>query len=420
MKKKNRLKTTKDSRYCLCVVPMHIFMIIFLIISAILVGCENRNRNGFSTHHISDSSKIYFIDFEQNLKNTLPDTGNINSISKNIRFIFLEVTPKSLLSNVDFMVAEIDKNYYVSSFVSSTFSGILEFDSMGRFKNYLVQIGRGPKELPRMLDWSYNNNMQQIVATSGYELLLHSFERNAANKYSLPEFFARGCLLNDGSIVGLPYPFGIGATDVPYLSFLNQEGILIKSLFYPQKRDISFNLVESQGDTGPLEAYGLYPDYSGNALFKDVFNDTIYRITSMDDVKPYIVLNRGLLTPKVKDATDRRAKSGTIIVRGIIETEKYFFIKYAYKDVTCSAIWDKHNLTLIANSVANNSNEHLTVINNKGFIKYRTPNEKEILIGISSYSDGKLYCVLRADQAMDFLPNVDEYDNPILMVIDLK
>ena len=58
--------------------------------------------------------------------------------------------------------------------------------------------------------------------------------------------------------------------------------------------------------------------------------------------------------------------------------------------------------------------------NFNGYINYRTHTEKEILVYISSYFDGKLYCVLDAEQAMEFLPGIAEDDNPVLMIIDIE
>ena len=396
-----------------------ILTITLTCICLILTGCRYRNHQEWSEYACLDSSKIYFLNFEQNLKNPPTDTFVINSIAKNITFVPLETSSTALLSIINFMVHKINDCYYVSSMASSTFSGIIEFDSTGRFKNHLVQVGRGPKELSIRFTWSYNNNTQQLVASSPYEMLLHSFEKSSTKKYSLTEFFFRGYPLNDGTFVGLPSIVGTGETDTPYLSFLDREGVLIKSLYYTQKRNSLYNLMENQGDVGPLETYGLYPSYAGDALFKDMFNDTIYRVRSMDDIEPYIIIHRGLLTPKVKESIDRAAKAKTVIIRGILDSEKYVFVLYGYRNAMYNAIWDKQTQMLIANTEADYRN-NTAVINNTGFTKYRTPNGNEILIGISNIFDGKLYCALRASQAMEFLPDIDEYDNPVLMVIELQ
>ena len=77
-------------------------------------------------------------------------------------------------------------------------------------------------------------------------------------------------------------------------------------------------------------------------------------------------------------------------------------------------------MTLIANTEADLSTvENRFTSSTTSFTKYLTPNNSIIFIGISSYSDEKLYCVLGADQASRFLEGVDEFSNPVLMIVEL-
>jgi len=389
-------------------------------------GCRDRNSQEDKNHYSdlveyknTDPDKIYFLDFEQNLKEDKVDTFFINNLAKEITFIPLEVSSKSLLRGLFFNVARIDDSYYISS-GGLLFGGIMVFDTLGLFKNYLVQVGRGPSELISNRTWSYNSNARQLVALGSYQILLHSFERDETTKYPLAQFIGEVCQLNDGNLVGLPNTFGTENSDTPYLCFLNQEGEIIKSLYYSSVRNISYNLQENQGNIGDLEFYGLYPSYSGDALFKDIFNDTIYRVSNINDIRPYIILNRGFLAPNVKNGTNKAETAKTVIIRELIETEKYFFIKYTYNNLNHAAIWDKRSQTFIANIEADFSNENFQVITNKSFTRYKTPSGRIIVVAVSSYMDGKLYCILEAAEAMEFLPSIMEDDNPVLMVIDIK
>ena len=394
-------------------------MIVSFCVCITFSGCRNRNEHKFSvsTNNHFDSDRIYYLNFEDNLKNAPIDTFTINSIAKNITFIPLETSAEALLTVVDLRVASVDGSFYVSSMAGSRFSGIIEFDSTGHFKDYLVRIGRGPKELPSWFQWSYNNNERLLSAYASSEVLLHSFARNSTNKYDIG-YFANCRPLNDGTIVGLPNITGTGDTVTPYLRFLNQEGDVMKSLYYPKKRNIDYDIMATQGrDVGPMEAYCLYPSYSGDALFQDMYNDTIYRVSSIDDIKPYIILGRGSLAPNVKEALDKAAKAKRVTIRRLLEAENYIFIVYQYRDMHYSAIWDKRNSTLIANMETDFFK--IPVINNLGFTKYRTPTGIEIFVGLSGCFDDKLYGVLRADQAMDFISGIREDDNPVLMVIEL-
>ena len=400
-------------------------------ICVLLSGCGNRNnqntgKNGILLFHENDDAdsqqseiddQLYFLDFEANLKNIQEDTFTINSIAKNITFIPLETSDSVLLYNDVIQIQKINEGYLIStsSFLTN-FHYIMVFDTTGRFKNYLMKRGQGPKELPYISEWSYNHHTQLLVASTWHQIIIHFFENNTSNKYLLDVFFMNACLLNDGTIVGLPSALGKGDTETPYLHFLNQEGKIVRSICYPQKRNIAYDF--SEGRTIAYgENYGLYPSYSGDALFKDMFNDTIYRIRNMDDVQPYMILHKGSLTPTLKDIYNSTTAAQKVKLSQILDTKKYFIIVYGYRGKTYTSVWDKKTRTLIANTIHPPRMSRLTSFN--GFTNYRTPTGKEIQIMISSYFDGKLFGVLDATQAMEFLPNIKEDDNPVLTIIEL-
>ena len=396
-------------------------------ICVLLSGCGNRNQkeseisdnSAFIENEPIDYNKVYFIDLEQRIKESKVDTFTINRLAKNITFTPLETTDKALLMTTHFKVIPTNERYYISSGTMGSFSGIMEFDVTGRYIDCLIlKEGRGPKELPRIPEWAFNRNRQLLVASSLYEILVHSLENSTTNKYSLGDFFCYICVLNDGTMVGVPNVVAEnGDTGTPYLHFRNQEGEIVKSLFYTQKRDIT----SPPEGRSPFETYHIFPVYSGDALFKDMFNDTIYRIRSMDEIKPYLIIHRGSLTLTPKDNSSRATIDQKVLILGLLETEKLIFIKYWHKEVSNCAIWDKRTQSFISNlnDTENNGSGPINRYSHS-FTKYRTPNGKEILIAILDYFDGKLYSVLDAAQAMEFLPDIKEDDNPVLMVIELK
>ena len=404
----------------------------------LLSGCGNRNKSIFNDNSnqlanndsvdsiendYDDSNMVYFLDFEQNVKNMPADTFTINSIAKDITFIPLETTDEALLQVFMFKIAIINERYYISSgdYRYSNFSGILEFDSTGRFLDYLMleTFGNGPEELPpRVLNWTSNPYAKLLFASSSRQILLHSFNDSCTNKYNLDSSSYDECLLNDGTIVSLPNPLGFGGNPaMPYLHFRNQKGKILHSVYYSQKRNIEFKIADGGV---PISIYGLYPQYNGNALFQDILNDTLYCIRSMYDINPYIIIHRGSLAPVIKDATDQVTRNQKIYYGTTLDTKKYFFIRYAYRNEQYTAIWDKKTSTLIANIKADlNDENEKNVSSNWNFVKYRMPNGKKILINISYYLDGKLYAALDAEQAMEFFPDIVSDDNPVLMIINI-
>ena len=389
----------------------------------LLSGCGNKNNQSnnvnnleeFSESDCDDPDKIYFLDFEHNLKNITDDKLAINSFAKDIKFIPLETTEEALLYNDRVQIANINDGFLVSSSsIFTAYHSIMMFDSTGRFINYLMQRGQGPKELPYIGEWSYNHKTQLLFASTSFQIIIHSFENNISNKYTLEEYFSNACLLNDGTIVGLPGHIGNGDVNTPYIHFLNQEGVIISSLYYPQKRNIAYDIPEGR-ILGPSESYGLYSSNTGEALFKDMFNDTIYRIRSMNDVKPYIIIHRGSLTLTLKDINN---PTGTQKIRlwNILDTKKYFIIKYEYKGKTYSSIWDKQTQSLV--TIFDFTKQSFSRAGDN-YATYRTPTGKVITINISGYFDGKLYGILDAADAMEFLPGIVEDDNPVLMIITM-
>ena len=408
--------------------------ILFLCcIFVLLSGCGNRNKSNIIINDIllsnetdeDDGDRFYLIDLEQHVKNRFADEFTINSIAKDITFIPLETTDESLLRMSDFKIAKINERYYISSGSIYLFSGIMEFDTTGHYIKHLMlkNPGNGPNELPRFVyNWTYNNNTQLLVASSSYQIVLHSFERNTTNKYTLSSASWDECLLNDGTMASLLDATGLvaqGSPDIPYIHFRNQEGEIIRSIFYPEKRDIAY----SNLDQTSLSSYKLLSHYSCDALFQDVFSDTIQRIRNMEDIKPYMVLYRGSLAPSPKDANNQARINQTITINAILDTKHFIFIRFKQRNETNISVWNKETLSFIANLKAVYNDENDIVLRGNGhrwnFTKYISPTGKEMLIPILSYQDGKLYSVIDAEQAMEFLPGLVEDDNPVLMIIDI-
>lgn len=407
--------------FCLC----YIFVFVF--------GCDSRNSKNifknynhrfnnnsnfyFDKNDIDDFDKIYFLNFEENLKNKIKDTFSINSIARSIKLIPIETSDDFLLYNDVIKIEKINDGYLISSSsIFTAFHSIMLFDSAGYFMNYLQKIGQGPKELPYISEWSYNYSAQLLVASTGYQIILYSFEDNTSNKYTLNGFFSDFCLLNDGSIVCLPSVFGKEDAGAPYLHFLNQEGKIVRSICYNQKRNIAYDFPEGK-TLAHAEKYSLYPSYSGDVIFKDIFNDTIYKIRSMDEINPYIILHKGEFTPTLKDVNNPTTSAQKVKLTQILDTKKYFIITYEYKSDIYTSIWDKQTLRLIANTIHPSRPSKLS--NFIGYTNYLTHTGKKIVISISSYFDGKLYCVIDAEQAMEILPEIKEDDNPVIMVVEL-
>ena len=131
-------------------------------------------------------------------------------------------------------------------------------------------------------------------------------------------------------------------------------------------------------------------------------------------------MHRGLLAPDKKDATNPTSIVQKVRLSKILETN-FLKLGIVIEDIsiTLFGINKLYLLLLTQKMIVGMSIELCSEI--MGIAqKYKTPNDKDILILISSYTDGKLYSVLDASGAMEFFPGILEDDNPVLMVIELK
>jgi hypothetical protein len=235
----------------------------------------------------------------------------------------------------------------------------------------------------------------------------------------LNNYVANAILLNDGNYVANTQIYGTGEIDIPYLQFFNSKGEIVRSLNYSQKQDIFFEMPEG-GYNGPLEAYGLYKSYSNDALFHDMFNDTIYRIKDAYTIEPYICLQRNKLMPDVRDMDDRRKKAKTVFFRNISETKDYFLVKYNYNEAIYNTIWSKSSGRMIVNTESNYEDKDIITVNYPHFAKYRTPRGNDILVGIIHVTSDRFYCAVRHADAMGFIQEVNDESNPALMIVELQ
>lgn len=407
---------------------MEIKIFFLFIYIGILFGCGRQNTNKQSIEDISNTNDmsisdyekdLYIINFEETLSKSKEHSDFcINDLAKDITFIPLETGGDSPFLNYHmyFTLNMIDDYFIITSGVMDMSLPASLYDSSGHFIKNLIHRGRGPKELFSILSHANTNDSLKTLSVLGEtKIVTYSFKENMTKDIPLDKFMNYATLLNDGNCVVLP---AVHCSDEaePYLQFINNKGKVIKSLTYPKGTEEKSYQIKQGDMPRPKESYTLSSNYNGHAIFKDVFNDTIYQIENLNDIKPYIILNRNSLLPKAKDVYDQNAKDKTVYIYKIAETQKYFFIQYVYQTSHHMSIWSKHTCEMIANYQPIKGGFNSFNI----FATYKAPDGRDIKIGLENFTKDKIYGVMTASDASSFLENVAEDDNPVLMVIDLK
>lgn len=381
---------------------LHIFTIPCLLL---LLSCGQR-KNTMSTTHVDS---LYVFDFEKALTEKFNDTLTLNDLSNNITSLHLD--PHITLSMSNLLLAEWKDGYVVSSGIANTAGPIMLFDHEGKFKKYLVRLGRGPGEVLRYLTWYINPKKGVFTIFGNGNLLSYSLSEMAAKNIPLDRRVNHVMYLNDGNYVDIGSAYGDPEPSAPYLSFFNETGVLINTL-----RGHDNYIDFSDPSVWPLESRGLYQSHTGDALFREMFNDTIFRVSAADDIRPYMCMHRGKFAPKKEDSFNAEKKHKQIFIRNITESDKYVSIDFIYKNTPHSSLWDKTNCRMLT-AFARDSGP---TMRRPGFIKYHTPADEIIIVEVLAITSERMYCALHPRDAQKFIPNISDNSNPVVLIAELK
>lgn len=401
----------------------------YVIIISLFCSCTNRRTSTVKTSTVKtsvDSVEFYTFDLENVVENETPSSVSnfiINDIAQDIRFIPLESSPQAWHSNIGIRLFKNKDSYIVSDIHPRC--KITKYDSNGSFVKNIARVGRGPSEIIECWGVFSNTKLNQLCVQDRRKIVVNSFD----GKHLYDIRFEKSTpmvsdvvLLNTGDYVCTPFTFlATKETDIPYLFFMNDIGEVVYSLRYDKKRDIGQKPITESNQNRRLvyERSIMSSNFLGEALFRDLFSDVVYKIKGKDSVLPHINLHRGELMPTPEDTYSLRKNANKIYCQNMTETAKYFIVTYVYDGYKYTAIWDKKSEKIVANiGVDRESREKTSQY--KMFTRYRTPLSTEILVNIVLATEDKLYCLLEAETAMDFLPNVKADDNYIIMIIDLR
>lgn len=404
---------------------MHKAQLLFLSMAIVFASCRRTgNESSFADSNSSDSS-VLVLDFEKHLADFWDtDTSVLNNLAKSIRFIPLEVSSKSRLMNINFQCYRWGDHYIVSSGVFGQFSGVMSYDTLGKFEETLIGIGHGPAELPfGLYEWSVDTQTQELVIQGGHQTKLYSLPSHSVARMDFKTHVSSLVPVADGiyAAIAESAPHS-GSTTEPYLSFFTRNGERWKDLYYHRKRDIYQGRQEGQ-NVRIEEIKHLYSSGSGTALFKDLYNDTIYAVDK-GSVSPFLYLKMGRYSAKIKyiDNEDKKKECFYFRGHGLSLSDRYAFINYIHQGRNCSSVWEKSTGRLLSNTIVHNepgSPDATAMVNDKHFIRYRTPTGRIVVVGIVGVEPQRLYAILNPSDAKDFLPEVGMDSNPILMEVEL-
>lgn len=366
----------------------------------------------------SEDNIVYNLDLKEL---SLSGTGSenqiyLNDLAKQITFVPLELTPQSILGSFAMKLFPAKDGYLISEGVFGDFK-LIKFDSTGRCMNTIFRKGNGPGELPRASRWAARNSRDLLCLFGQGKIVVNSLDGKHQGDIRPDKNYGMIEPLNNGGYVCSDIFREDDQQATPYLTFLDDDGQVIHSILYKDDKR-RFSKIREGGDTRIVyETYRLTGNYDGDVLFKDIFNDTIYKIKDCNNISPYIVLNRGELMPTEADFRDYKSNSERLHILDYGETSDLFTVKYIYNGEVYCAIFDKTSTQAILNVKIEDMLS--ATANYRLFSKYRTPQNEVLTLHIIGLSKNKIYCMIQSSDAAKFIPNIDENSNPVVMVVDL-
>lgn len=375
---------------------------------------------------INDEDSITVFDFSANMsKECLIDTLSYDNLIQSVRYIPLETNENSMLGKGDITVRKV-AGKFIASTGRANFLILKEFDLNGKYISNLFNIGRGRKELTMPYYWLFNDSVNEIIIGGNDKMLLFNVTTGELSDVRLKESFFNltGVLLCNGTIVKCLFNADdprTGTTNYPYMSFINAFGNIISERCYPMERDIAY-LPISGVSSYPFEIYLLKSTNYG-AIFKDLYNDTIYTIRSKDNICARYVVKRGnKYMPTIEEALKSGdKKSNKIYFTDIIDSPEYLFTSYYLNNHYNTSIWKKNEGKLIAfYSGIPRTDYKKYYWNYMAIMPFSFDGFKGILPIDYITADKKIYIGTAASKLTGVLPNLKNDDNPVIIEITLK
>ncbi len=352
------------------------------------------------------------------------ETCNLSTITNDVEYIVLgSKNDKGEEEYIKKALQVIVGKEYI--FVN-TMDRVLQYQRDGKFIRKIGRLGQGPKEYSYVEDMDIDETAGRIYVKSGGKLVAYSFDGECVKDISFHDvpFFA---MLND-SLFAASYDNYYG--DAPYRLILqNEKKDTIKS--FPNY--VKFKSLK------PGETLAVYSNtnqrfyrYNGDVYYREAYNDTVFRISSNNELVPTYFLDWGksaMTTEKRPEYLVDRGRIGeecaNLYRTQILETEHYLFMPFFTYNTgiggpstgTGFYTYDKKQQTLNSIYPPYDMN-HRDLPKSLNRIGYRLGYQNNIDGGLSFFpegvsSDGCLYNYMLAADFIDVLNAIGYYDEDV-------
>lgn len=396
-----------------------IFTIGIIIMMSLLVSCNNKRKQtppNVQVSELANDNTTSFVTYSFEGPHSF-DTLTIDNIIKSVRYIPLETSDNCYIDRI-WRIESYKGNLLINHGSNYVITQIKMFDSEGRYIRNLFNIGRGPNELTGVLNWTSNEQANEVVIIGMDKNLVCNLETNQINHYTQYKSddgnvsTSKYILLPDGHIASLNNNRNNGETLKPYLVLFDPIFQPIKYYSDKKKRVADKKRREHEGEIIYDLTEALTKSPYG-ALYRDMINDTVFAVYGKDVLKPAFALG----IPEKKRPTldydpDNKTKQSKLIYHEIFypfESEDYIFDGYFYDEKCYNVIWKKGNPEPLYQSADDRFGYRIKADGKTYFVEM-----------VYSCTDNKIYVPISPAEAVRKVSGIKPDDNPVIMEITLK
>jgi hypothetical protein len=381
----------------------------------VLASCVG-NRGKATTEPVVEEEETDFFVFDMEASIAKGARAlTLNELIDTATYIPLETRQDALLPE-RCELAKVGGDFFLGGGPVGRLSPVYRFDPFGRFVGQMTQNGRGPGEAVMPYRWYANASTGKInIIDMTQKMVVVDIASGKRTDVSVD--FKEGVdriPLNDSTFVACSAMRP--ENPATYLYFSDSGGRPIHSVTHTGELANWQPRATRENETKqPREYHVLCHDYTGDALFINIYNDTISRIRSHREITPHAVFKRGALSPLPEDADNVQASPRQAHFTYIEESGGHVFLSYVYAGETWCDVWSKGGGELLLHAARRGRGYggHL-------MLPFALPDGDVVEVRVAYADRDNIYCVMEALDACKFLPNVKEDDNPVVMVAQLK
>ena len=340
-----------------------------------------------------------------------------------------------LFSEIKYVPLETNKNclidnwwsvYVTDDFIISIGDEIYVFNrETGSFLKKLGNKGNGPNEYQKTITKNSFNGLNNSVFVKKEKYWLELFiDDSVPVKINMPEL----------GIVDFEGVFSISAIDNfiqtgtnKYFAFLNNHNgsSKLKALLFDKNGSVLNtypNYLKYKNDPKMMmKAPGIYYRYQDDYFFKELFNDTIFKIKDIRLEAAYW-FNLGKYKQDYEDQ-EVKYRNTYINIEKVFESDNYIFFDYWINHKYYCGYYDKRKRNSI---ILDNKDNETGFVNDFDFIGSFHPisiTNRQELIGIlpsSVVCSSNSNMAIKKNKHLQKLTNITLESNPIVMIAKLK